>query len=163
MEVFLEVFDALEKADVRYLVIGGLAVALHGVPRMTADIDLCLSLDRENVERTIQALTELGFKPRSPVDAMLFADEAIRLDWISNRNLTVFTLVKSHPFHLEMDLLAENPFDFEQAYAERMTKRIGNTSIAVLDRLRLIEMKRATGRSTDREDADFLEQENEGG
>lgn len=48
---YLEVFRALEEHKVRYLLVGGLAMNLHGVPRMTMDIDLVIALDTKNLER----------------------------------------------------------------------------------------------------------------
>jgi len=154
---FLEVFRALNAADVRYLVIGGVAAALHGVPRMTGDIDLALSLDEPNLTRAINAITNLGFTPRAPVDAMDFIDAAKREKWVREKSLVAFGLHRTAPIPMELDLLAENQFNFDEAYAARDTKQIAGVAIDVLDKRRLITMKRATGRPIDVQDADALE------
>ena len=53
----------LERADVRYLVAGGLAVVAHGYPRLTVDLDLVLALDPANTKRAFDALQSLGYYP----------------------------------------------------------------------------------------------------
>ena len=64
---YLEVFRALEEHKVRYLLVGGLAMNLHGVPRMTMDIDLVIALDIKNLEGFIGAAVSLQLKPVLPI------------------------------------------------------------------------------------------------
>ena len=89
------VLDALNAAGVRYLVVGGVAVVLHGHLRTTADLDLVVQLDRDNVLRAMRALTGLGYRPRAPVAAEAFADEEVRESWVRDKGLTVFSLWSS--------------------------------------------------------------------
>ncbi len=73
--VFYEdVFRALNRHGVRYLVVGGVAVNLLGVPRMTKDLDLMLDLSSENLKLFLSALNDLGYRPRAPVPLEEFAD-----------------------------------------------------------------------------------------
>ena len=58
------IFAALETSGVRYLVVGGVAVVLHGHPRFTADLDLVLSLDDDNLARALPALEDFRYRPR---------------------------------------------------------------------------------------------------
>ena len=69
------ILRALNDANVRYLIVGGLAVVAHGYVRFTQDIDLVIQLERENVLRAMNALTTIGYRPLIPVDAAQFADE----------------------------------------------------------------------------------------
>ena len=64
--------SALDAAQVRYLVVGGVAVVLHGHLRVTAELDLVVQLDEGNVRRALAALAGLDFRPRAPVDAKCF-------------------------------------------------------------------------------------------
>jgi len=73
-----EVFRKLNECNVKYLVAGGLAVNLHGVPRMTQDLDLLVELNEENILRILKALSEIGYLPRLPVRLEEFADKEIR-------------------------------------------------------------------------------------
>jgi hypothetical protein len=60
---------ALNDAEVRYLIVGGLAVVAHGYVRATVDMDIVLDLESENVLRAMAALKEIGYRPLVPVDA----------------------------------------------------------------------------------------------
>ncbi len=124
---------------------------------MTGDIDLALSLDEPNLTRAMSAITSLGFTPRAPVDATDFIDAAKREIWVREKSLVAFALYRTAPIPMELDLLVENQFNFDEAYAAKETKQIDGVAIDVLDKLRLIKMKRATGRPTDLQDADALE------
>jgi hypothetical protein len=76
-----EIFRALDDADVRYLVVGGVAVVLHGHPRFTADLDLVLDLTPTNASAAIETLQRLDYRPRAPVPAEDFAKEEVRRKW----------------------------------------------------------------------------------
>lgn len=70
MTIFYEdVLRALEARSIRFVLVGGVAVILHGVPRTTADLDVVIDLDEGNVSRFVGVMTELGFVPRAPVAA----------------------------------------------------------------------------------------------
>ena len=66
------VLSALNTEGIRYLVVGGVAVVLHGHLRTTADLDLVIQLEPDNVRRAMRALTALGYAPRAPVQAEAF-------------------------------------------------------------------------------------------
>ena len=68
------ILDALNQAHVRYLVVGGVAVVLHGYLRTTADLDLIIQLDRDNVLRAIRTLQDHHYCPRAPVAVEDFAN-----------------------------------------------------------------------------------------
>lgn len=58
---YLDLFRRLEEQQVRYLLVGGLAMNLHGVPRMTMDVDIALVMDRSNIETFVELAKENGF------------------------------------------------------------------------------------------------------
>jgi hypothetical protein len=61
-----EVFRELNKSEVLYLVIGGIAVNLYGVPRVTQDLDLLVDMGKENLKRLVKALENIGYHPKLP-------------------------------------------------------------------------------------------------
>lgn len=152
-----QVLAALNGAEVRYLVVGGVAVVLHGHLRTTADLDLVVALDERNAARAIGALESLGFRPRAPVPAAMFADARARAGWIEEKGLTVFSLASDRVAGLEVDLFVEEPFDFEEAYSRSVTVRLDATTTRVAALRDLVAMKRAAGRPLDHSDADALE------
>jgi hypothetical protein len=86
------VFDALNRADVAYLVVGGLAVNAHGYVRMTMDIDLVIALNPENILKALHALKEACFRPAVPVTPEQFADPANRNRWREEKEMRVLKL-----------------------------------------------------------------------
>ena len=93
MGLFTPLFEALNAADARYVVVGGFAVVLHGHTRLTLDVDLVVDLDPEPAREIVDALTELGFIPRAPVKARDFANVSIREAWVEEKGMQVFTMV----------------------------------------------------------------------
>src|SRR5216110_1966366 len=83
---------ALNDAEVRYLIVGGLAVAAHGYVRATVDIDIVLNLERENVIRAMNALEQIGYQPLVPVKATDFADNEKRRIWQVEKHMIVFQM-----------------------------------------------------------------------
>ncbi|OIP31219.1 hypothetical protein AUK22_01340 [bacterium CG2_30_54_10] len=73
MSIFNPIFQALNQAQARYVVVGGIATILHGYVRATTHLDLMVDLHTQEVEKTIRALSGYGFRPRAPVDPLQFA------------------------------------------------------------------------------------------
>ncbi len=63
MAVFEPLFKALNDSGVRYVVVGGLAVVLHGHPRLTVDVDLVVDFDEDQALRAIDTLVGIGLRP----------------------------------------------------------------------------------------------------
>lgn len=151
------VLAALNADGVRYLVVGGVAVVLHGHLRTTADLDLVVELAPENARRAIAALARLGFRPRAPVPAEQFADAAVRQAWIDEKDLTVFSLWSDDLPEVEVDLFVKEPFDFGAAYARAVRVPLDTTTVTVVSLADLVALKRAAGRPVDLEDVAALE------
>lgn len=152
-----DILDALNQARVRYLVVGGVAVVLHGYLRTTADLDLIIQLDRDNVLRAIRALQDHHYRPRAPVSAEDFAEQQAREQWIREKGLAVFSLWSpAHPT-LEIDLFVTEPFDFNAVYARALRIHLEKTEATVIALEDLIAMKKSVARPRDIEDIAALE------
>jgi predicted nucleotidyltransferase len=151
-----QVLAALAGAEVRFVVVGGVAVVLHGHPRLTADLDLVIDLEVGPAGRAMQVLTELGLVPRLPVPASAFADPATRDRWVAERNLMVFTLTEPGGM-LEVDLFAQSPLPFEALWSQAVTVPVGKTEVRIAALDDLIAMKRKSGRPQDLADITALE------
>jgi hypothetical protein len=151
------IVGALNEADVRYLIAGGLAVVAHGYVRFTADVDLILDLEPDNVRRAVLAIGALGYRPRAPVPIGDFADPAKRSEWMRDKGLTVFSLFSaSHPA-TEIDLFVESPLDFAQAYQRAVRMDVAPGVCATFVGLRdLLRLKEQAGRAQDVLDIDKL-------
>jgi hypothetical protein len=154
---FEAVFGALQLAGVRYLVVGGVAVVFHGYPRFTADLDLVVALDRENVGALVSALTTLGYRPRAPVQAAALADPEMRRSWIQDKGLTVLSFWSpAHPA-TEIDVFVAEPFPMEPALARSVAVQLGALSVPVASIPDVIFLKRQSARPKDLDDIQALE------
>ncbi len=151
-----QVLAALNAQNVRYLVVGGVAVVLHGHLRTTADLDLVVELAPENAMRAIRALSGLGFRPRAPVPAEQFADPEARRLWMDEKGLTVFSLWSDRLPEVEVDLFVREPLDFEAAYARAVHVPLDTTTVTVVALEDLIALKQASGRPVDLADIEAL-------
>ena len=115
------ILAGLNHAGVRYLIAGGLAVVAHGVVRFTADMDLILDMDAENVKQAVNVFDAMGYKPRAPVPLSQFADDKTRRSWIEDKGLTVFSLWSPSDPMTEIDLFVSCPLDnFHKSYIEAL-------------------------------------------
>ncbi len=86
------VFNALNHAKVKYLVADGIAVNIHGYQRMTADLDIVIQLNADNIKNAMDSLQQLGYSPLIPVNADDFANSENRKNWIETKNMQVLSL-----------------------------------------------------------------------
>jgi hypothetical protein len=150
------VLAQLERESVRYLIVGGVAVVLHGYLRTTLDLDLVLQLEPDNLGRALKAFAGLGFQPQAPVPLSSFADPQTREAWHREKNMTVFSLW--HPDHpgFAVDLFVQEPFDFDSVYRRALRIPLQGLQATLVSRDDLIAMKRAAGRARDLEDIEAL-------
>lgn len=156
MEIFKRLFDALNKGGVEYLVCGGIAVNLYGIERATADIDLAVKLDENNLRAFVGVARQLGMKPKMPVKTEDIIDPEKRREWSKDKNMVVFSLYdEQNPFFL-LDVFIEEQFDFQEVYGKRHIIMHGDIAIPVMPMDALIEMKNRTGRPQDNADVFYL-------
>lgn len=153
---FIPIFQLLNEAKVRYVVVGGIATILHGYVRLTADVDLVIDLHAEEAQKAIRTLSGYGFKPRAPVDPLLFADATQRTRWIEEKGMEVFSLFHPDNPALTVDLFARHPIPFEPLWARSVLMNLGGVEVRVCSIDDLIEMKRRSGRHKDLADIEQL-------
>jgi len=154
--IFEPVIEALERDGIRYVVVGGLAVVLHGHARLTADVDLAVDLAPEEAARTMETLTRIGLRPRAPVEPDEFADPAARARWREEKGMRVFSLWDpDHPMRV-VDLFVENPVDFEGLWNRSEIAQLSTTAVRIASIPDLIGMKELAGRPQDLEDVAAL-------
>lgn len=140
----LELLELFRSKGVEFLVVGGHAVAFHGYPRLTEDLDLFVRPDLANGQRIVAALQEFGFGVLDITPADFQADDrVIQLGRAPNR----------------VDLLTRlYGVDFAAAWERRIAADLDGAPVWIISRADLIRNKRATGRTQDMADAERLEQ-----
>lgn len=156
MAFFIPVFEQLNKADVRYIAVGGVATILHGYVRATTDIDLIIDLQVEEAEKVIRSLSASGYKLRVPVEALEFADAVKREGWINTKGMTVFSMYHSAQPGLTIDLFARHPIPFGELWARSKVFEVDGVGIRVCSLDDLLKLKEIAGRHKDKDDIEKL-------
>ncbi|MBA2691504.1 MAG: hypothetical protein H0U65_03290 [Rubrobacter sp.] len=137
-----DVFASFRHHRVKYVVIGGIAAVLHGVPRATFDLDILIEASRANAENLLDALSEAGLATAS----LTSAEEVLE------NETTVFQ------DRVRIDVQTRMPgLLFETAWERKIEMEYRRQSFYVVSREDLISSKRAAGRDVDLEDARLLE------
>ncbi len=129
-----DVFRALNRARVRYLLIGGYASVLHGVPRTTLDLDLALDPHPTNVRRALRALERLGLRAETDRIDEILAQGGVTA--ANDRSVDLLTSLKGATF--------------PRLWRRRIEVRIPGTRVPVVSRGDQIRLLRAAGRPQDR-------------
>lgn len=156
MSAYGDLFHELASQQLRFVVVGGVAVILHGHSRLTNDVDLVIDLERQHALRFIRSLTARGMQPLLPVKAEEFADPVTRASWIADRNLEVFSLHDPSNPLMVVDLFANPPIAFEELWDRGVRMRVGGAEIRIAAIPDLVRMKELAGRPKDHEDVRHL-------
>ncbi|MFH1825963.1 MAG: hypothetical protein ABH823_01550 [bacterium] len=150
------VFKQLTKDNIRYLLIGGVAAVLHGVPRVTGDVDLMLQMGSDNILKFVKSMKKLGYVPKVPVKPEEFADPKKRKEWQEEKNMLVFSYHNPDDPYSTIDLMIDSPIEFEQAWGKRQVISHWGTEISLISLDDLIELKKIAGRDQDLSDIKLL-------
>ncbi len=153
---YLDLFRALEQHKVRYLLVGGLAMNLHGVPRTTMDVDLVVALDPANLKAFLVAVEALRLKPVAPVSLNDMLDPARRQQWLKEKNMLVFALRPPEIQGPTVDVLIDPPVDVEAALTRTVWREVQGVRIPLISVEDLIHLKEKSGRAQDRSDIEHL-------
>lgn len=139
---FSEFLKSLREKDVKYLLIGGYAVAYHGYPRATNDLDIWIATNPENAERVVRVIREFGFgTPELSPELFLKKPSLIRMG--------------IPPIRIEI-LNDISGVDFEACYPNRVIDRIGDVEVDIIGVSDLKRNKKASGRFKDLDDLQNL-------
>jgi len=139
---YQDVFRCLNSHAVRYVVIGGVAVIIHGVPRATMDLDVLIDATEDNAARLLDALGEAGLGTSTLTTAARVLEHEI----------TIFR------DRVRLDVRTSTPgLEFAAAWTNRRGVEFAGVRIEVASLPDLVASKRAAGRPIDLQDADALE------
>ena len=153
---FQTIFKELNRLGINYLVVGGLAVNFHGVPRMTYDIDLMVLLERENILKLINRLTQWGYRPKIPVDPRELADEIKRSSWVHEKGMKALNFYSEALPIGEIDIVIDSPIPYEELRSRAIKVELQNEKIPTVSIHDLIELKLQAGRKQDLADVEHL-------
>ncbi|MDC0357460.1 nucleotidyltransferase [Oligoflexia bacterium] len=157
MSSFLPILEKFECEGISYIIVGGLAVVLHGKARLTTDVDFIVALDQENCLKVIKVLSDLTYYPRIPVNPKDFADPQIRSAWIKEKGLTVMSFYSNANPLIGVDLFVECPTNYDDMLKRAVYKELGEIKVRVAAINDIIDLKRISGRPKDIDDIKDLE------
>ncbi len=142
---FKDMLSALSEANVDYLVVGAYAMAAHGYPRATGDLDLWVRPTAENAEKVWKALSAFG-APVSKLSAHDFSTpEIVYQIGIAPRRIDILTSISGVAFN--------------HAWSRRISIELDGLTVPIIGRSDLLANKRAAGRSKDVADVERLDRE----
>ncbi len=153
---FLSLFAVINAAQVPYVVVGGLAMLLHGIDRVTGDIDLVIDLAPSPSTDLVTTLINAGYRSFAPVDPALLANESIREQWRLVQGMEVFSLWDATNRRPTVDVLLACPIPFTELLKDSVIVTLGAAQIRVASIAHLMDMKQQTGRPRDLEDVERL-------
>ncbi|OGX04776.1 MAG: hypothetical protein A3G87_02925 [Omnitrophica bacterium RIFCSPLOWO2_12_FULL_50_11] len=157
MNYYERVFKRLREEKVDYLIAGGVAVNLYGVPRFTKDLDILIGSSGENLRRLAKAVTALGYRPRPPVPLSDFLNPRNWSKWRRQKGMRAFALFHPKRPIEEIDLLVHSGIPFAEAKGRRSTVYFEGLRLHVVSIDDLMRMKRKAGRLQDLADIEALE------
>jgi len=151
------ILEALNRNQVRYVVVGGVAVVLHGYARLTADLDLAVDLLPREARRAVGTLVNLGFLPRAPVDPYGFAEPSIRTRWMAQPGVQGLSMRDQSDPSRTVDVLGVELVPFGELWDRSDLVCLRGTAARVASVRDLITLKRLAARPEDQIDIEALE------
>jgi hypothetical protein len=138
-EIYGDVFERLERDRVRYVVVGGVAVVLHGYARAIADLDIVVDPAPSEAQRAINVLMDAGFMPSIPLP------------------LSVLTVLRMFDrLQREVDVFVRDSIPFEELWSDSQLMQIGDSLVRVTSFENLLRAKKFSGSPQDLQDIEAL-------
>lgn len=154
--LYLDLFAALERHGIAYVLVGGLAVSLHGIERSTMDIDICVAMTSENLSSLVSMAREVGMTPQLPVPLETLTHLDTLKEWHTERNLEAFALRAPGMTGVTLDILLFPPIPFDEMRQRAVCLDVAGTPVRLVSVPDLIAMKEAVGRPIDLADVAHL-------
>jgi hypothetical protein len=131
----------LVDAGVEFVVCGGVAVVLHGVERVTMDLDIRVPDEDDNFRRLVEAISARGFLPRIPEPMSSLCDARRRKAWVEEKGALVWT-AQSADGAEQIDVFLAYPIPWDDLVRDSGIVQIRGRSVRISSRAHLIEAKR---------------------
>ncbi len=153
---YLDLFSALDRHKVEYVLIGGLAVAMHGVERNTMDIDVCVVVSPVNLQHLIEAAKDLRLSPMLPVPLETLSDIETLKQWHTHRNLQAFSLRSEDMAGVTLDVLLFPPVAPAGMCQRALQLDVAGVPVKLASIDDLIALKQSVARPIDLADIEHL-------
>lgn len=152
-----ELLHSLSEGQVRYVLVGGMAVQLHGFVRSTFDIDLVLAMNDENLVRFIEVAKRFGLTPSIPVPIDSLRNAAQIEQWHREKGMLAFSLREPQVGGGVVDILVRPEVPFEKLMENAVEGKLFEQQVWIAAIDDLLTMKRIANRPKDRLDIEALQ------
>ncbi|MEO0124041.1 MAG: DUF6036 family nucleotidyltransferase [candidate division WOR-3 bacterium] len=149
---FFTIIRRLTEENVKFVVVGGVAAIIHGVPRATFDLDVVIEFSKINVKRFNKILDEFNLRPTVPINPLELANPRKRTEWIKKKNAKVINF-KDPKGNYALDVL----LIYNYSRIRKIEIEIEEIKFYVVDKNTLVKMKREANRDVDIRDIKNLE------
>ena len=153
-----ELIKELSRADVKYIVCGGVACVLQGVERATYDLDILVIYENDNIDKIIAVANKFELIPRIPEPVEALKDENKRKNWLEKKGALVYTFV-SKITPLQLDIFLSYPKSYEELFSNADELVIGDIKFKVSSIEDLIFVKKHIEPMRDKDISDIKELE----
>jgi len=152
-----EIIISLAAAEIKFVICGGVAVVLHGVERLTMDIDLAVSMETDNLSAMINVMHDIGMTPRVPVPAEALLNPDMRKIMVSEKNALVFTFIDIKNPYRQVDIFLQNENLYQDIIRDSSVVEICGYKISVISIEKLIQMKKEVNPPREKDLSDIRE------
>jgi hypothetical protein len=156
---FASLLTALAQARIRFVVAGGVAVVMHGVERMTMDIDVAVDFEPDNLARFVEEMKRLGMQPRVPVPHDFICDPANVQRMIEEKSALVFTYIHPDDPLKQIDVFLTPELSYSALIGDSVVRLIFGTEVRVASVASLLRLKRGVDPRRPKDDFDIVELE----
>jgi len=155
---YREILAALAGAKVDFIVGGGVACVLHGVERVTMDVDLAVAMNPQNLPGFLRIMSELRLKPRVPVPGEALLDPQVVKAMVEEKHALVFSFLDPDNPVRHVDIFLRADLSYETLLPDSEWIDLGGFSIRILTKKKLLSLKLGIQppRAKDALDIEFL-------
>jgi len=141
---FFAIIRRLSEEKVQFVIVGGVAAIIYGVPRVTFDLDLVIEFSKTNVKKFCKILQEFKLKPVVPINPLELADPRKRTEWMRKKNAKVINF-KDVKGNYALDVLLI--YDYKKL--KKTEIEIEEVRFKIVTKETLIKLKKDAGRDID--------------
>ncbi|MFH1670751.1 MAG: nucleotidyl transferase AbiEii/AbiGii toxin family protein [Patescibacteria group bacterium] len=152
MANYQSILRAFQEQNLQYIIVGGVAVNLHGYPRFTNDIDILLALDQNNLAKMANIMESMGYQRRLPIAIQELGDTDKVHTLIKKKGLVAYSFIHAKEPQFNIDVLVAESMEFEKFASKKIIAEAWDLQIPVVSIDDLISMKQNSDREKDIQD-----------
>ena len=137
-----KILKELVAGGVDFVLGGGVACVLHGVERVTMDVDVAVHMASANWDRLILVMNKMGLLPRAPIRPESLVDPLVRQTMVEEKKALVFTFIHPNGPSLQLDVFLRPEHSYEALKPHAQPMDIGGLSLQVISPGKLLALKK---------------------